>query len=40
MIGGAEQKPLPPVLDPWQPKQPLKPDDILVKPGGRIKLKR
>ena len=40
MIGGAEQKPPPPVLDPWQPKQPLKPDDVLVKPGGRIKLTR
>ncbi len=38
MIGGAEQKAPPPVLDPWQPKQPLKPGEVLIQPGGRIKL--
>jgi len=38
MIGGAEQKPSSPVLDPWQPKQPLKPGEQLVKPGARVKL--
>jgi hypothetical protein len=38
MIGGGDPKPASPVLDPWQPKQPLRPDEVLVKPGGRIKL--
>lgn len=38
MIGEAVQNPPRPVLDPWQPKQPLKPGEVLIPPGGRIKL--
>lgn len=38
MIGGGDPKPPSPVLDPWQPMQPLKPGERLVKPGARIKL--
>lgn len=40
MIGGGDAKAPQPVLDPWQPKQPLRPDDNLVQPGARIKLGR
>ncbi len=38
MIGGAEQKPTSPVLDPWQPKQPLQPGERLIEPGTRIRF--
>jgi hypothetical protein len=38
MIGGGEPKPPVPVLDPWASKQPLSPNDNLVKPGARIKF--
>jgi hypothetical protein len=38
MIGGVESKPTVPVLDPWQPKQPLKPGEHLVEPGARIRF--
>lgn len=38
MIGGDEQKPESPVLDPWQPKQAIKPGETIVKPGAKIKL--
>lgn len=35
MVGGATP---PPVLDPWQPKQPLKPGEVLVQKGAKIRL--
>lgn len=38
MIGGADPKPSPPVLDPWQPKQELQPGEKLIQPGARIKF--
>lgn len=40
MIGGAEQKPSSPVLDPWASKQPqpLKPGERLVERGARIRF--
>jgi hypothetical protein len=38
MIGNATPPVPVPVLDPWQPKQPLKPGEHLVEPGARIKL--
>lgn len=38
MIGGAAPPAPASVLDPWQPKQPLKPGEQLVEPGARIKF--
>jgi hypothetical protein len=41
MIGGAQPKPVAPVLDPWQPNSPppqLRPGERQVKPGARIKF--
>lgn len=38
MIGGGEQNAPSPVLDPWQPKQGLKPGETLVKPGSRFRF--
>lgn len=40
MVGGAVQKPAAPVSDPWQPTQPIKPGEVVVKPGAKIKLGR
>lgn len=41
MIGGDTQKPSSLVSDPWQsikPTQPLRPGEVIVKPGAKIKL--
>lgn len=38
MLSNVEQTTPSPVLDPWQPKQGLKPGETLVQPGAKIKL--
>ncbi len=38
MVGGNIPKPVVPVSDPWQPIQPIKPGEVVVKPGAKIKL--